>query len=201
MINVIDCMYSKLPDDDELLIYSKYVEDIYWNKLWKKLHLVCCYFVNVFTLSSEARLRIYNDAVHTILSSFLYINFISSWSVPWLRKLTIGLSAWKNWFNSWAVPFGFVVGHVEQRYVNFLRSRFSSVRTGTIRNKSKKKKAIPLQVWTGPWGFQEVEAPRFQDNRHMKLVRLSALSTGCLYPQRNIPGTHFCYRLSRPQWP
>jgi len=34
-----------------------------------------------------------------------------------------------------------------------------------------------------PWGFQEVEAPRFQDSRHMKVVRLSALRTGCLYPQ------------------
>jgi hypothetical protein len=33
------------------------------------------------------------------------------------------------------------------------------------------------------WGFQEVEAPRFQDNRHMKVVRFSALRTGCLYPQ------------------
>jgi len=34
-----------------------------------------------------------------------------------------------------------------------------------------------------PWGFQEVEAPRFQDNRHMKVVRLSALRTGRLYPK------------------
>jgi len=41
-------------------------------------------------------------------------------------------------------------------------------------------------------GFQEVEASRFQDNRHMNVVRLSALSTGCLYPPGNIPGTHFC---------
>jgi len=41
-------------------------------------------------------------------------------------------------------------------------------------------------------GFQEVEAPRFQDNRHMKVVRLPALRTGHIYPQRNIPGTHFC---------
>jgi len=37
----------------------------------------------------------------------------------------------------------------------------------------------------------EVEAPRFQDNRHMKVVRLSALRTGHLYPPGNIPGTHF----------
>jgi hypothetical protein len=35
----------------------------------------------------------------------------------------------------------------------------------------------------GPLGFQEVEAHRFIDNRYMKVVRLSALSTGCLYPQ------------------
>ena len=34
-----------------------------------------------------------------------------------------------------------------------------------------------------PWGFQEVEARRFQDNRHMQVVRLLALCTGRLYPQ------------------
>ena len=34
-----------------------------------------------------------------------------------------------------------------------------------------------------PWGFQQVEAPRFQDNRHLKVVRLSAQRTGRLYPQ------------------
>ena len=34
-----------------------------------------------------------------------------------------------------------------------------------------------------PWGFQEFEVPRFQDNRHMKVVRLSALRTDRLYPQ------------------
>jgi len=41
-------------------------------------------------------------------------------------------------------------------------------------------KAIPLQAWTGS---QEVEAPKFQDTQHMKVVRLSALCTGHLYPQ------------------
>ena len=43
-----------------------------------------------------------------------------------------------------------------------------------------------------PRGFQEVEAPRFQDSRHMKVVRLSALRTGRLYLPGNIPGTYFC---------
>ena len=60
-------------------------------------------------------------------------------------------------------------------------------------------KAIPLQAWTGPEGFQESEAPRFHNNRHMKVVSLSALSTGRLYTPGNIPGSHFCYRLSQPQ--
>jgi hypothetical protein len=33
----------------------------------------------------------------------------------------------------------------------------------------------------------------------MKVAGLSALRTGRLYPQRNVPGTHFCHRLSQPQ--
>jgi hypothetical protein len=40
-----------------------------------------------------------------------------------------------------------------------------------------KGKAIPLQSLDRPRVFREVEAPRFQDNRLMKLVRLSALRT------------------------
>ena len=46
-----------------------------------------------------------------------------------------------------------------------------------------------------PWVFQEYEVPRFQDNRHMKVARLSALRTGCLYPPVNIPDT----RVKRDQ--
>jgi len=34
-----------------------------------------------------------------------------------------------------------------------------------------------------PWGYQKFEARRFQDNRHMKVVRFSALGTGLLYHQ------------------
>jgi hypothetical protein len=49
-----------------------------------------------------------------------------------------------------------------------------------------------------PWGLQEVEAPRFQDNRHIKVVRLWALRTGRLYLHSRYPWYHFCYRLSRP---
>jgi len=48
--------------------------------------------------------------------------------------------------------------------------------------KDKKGKAIPLQAWRS-YGFQEVEAPRFPDNRHKKVVNFSALRTGRLYTQ------------------
>jgi len=34
-----------------------------------------------------------------------------------------------------------------------------------------------------PWGFQQFEAPRFQDSRYMKVVSLSALRTGRIYLQ------------------
>ena len=44
MINAIDCMYSKLSPEDEYLIYSKHVEDIYWNKLRNEVHLVGSYY-------------------------------------------------------------------------------------------------------------------------------------------------------------
>jgi len=45
-------------------------------------------------------------------------------------------------------------------------------------------KAIQLQVWTGPEGSRRLRYPRFQDNQHIKVVRLSALHTGRLYPKK-----------------
>jgi len=50
-------------------------------------------------------------------------------------------------------------------------------------NEKGKGKAIPLQAWTGPQSSRRSRLPRFQDNRHTKVVRLSALCIGCLYPQ------------------
>jgi len=46
-------------------------------------------------------------------------------------------------------------------------------------------KKNPFTGLDRPIGFQEVETPRFQDNWHMKVVRLSALCTGHLYPPGN----------------
>jgi hypothetical protein len=55
-----------------------------------------------------------------------------------------------------------------------------------------KRWSSPITGLDRPLGFQEVEAPRFLDNRHMKVVRLSDLRIGRVYPPANIPGTHFC---------
>jgi hypothetical protein len=44
-------------------------------------------------------------------------------------------------------------------------------------------KINPITGLGKPLGFQEFEALRFQDNRHMKVVRLSTLRTGRLYLQ------------------
>ena len=44
-------------------------------------------------------------------------------------------------------------------------------------------KSNPITGLDRPEGLQEFEAPRFQDNRHMKVVSLSALRTGLLYPK------------------
>jgi hypothetical protein len=46
-----------------------------------------------------------------------------------------------------------------------------------------KGKANPLQAWTDPEGSRRLRLPDFKDIRHMKVVRLLALSTGQLYLQ------------------
>jgi hypothetical protein len=48
--------------------------------------------------------------------------------------------------------------------------------------KSGVSKAIPLQAWTSPLGSRRMRLPEFLDSRHMKVVKLSALRTGRLYP-------------------
>jgi hypothetical protein len=61
-------------------------------------------------------------------------------------------------------------------------------------------KAIPVQPWTGPEGSRRLRLPDFQESRHMKVLRLSALRTGRLYPPGNIPGTHFCRGTEWCSW-
>jgi hypothetical protein len=50
-------------------------------------------------------------------------------------------------------------------------------------NSEHKGKAIHLQAWTDPEGSTRLRLLTFQENRHMKVVSLSALHTGRLYPR------------------
>jgi hypothetical protein len=60
------------------------------------------------------------------------------------------------------------------------------------------RKSNPCTGLDRPFGLQEVDAPRISTQRHMKMASLSAPRTGRLYFPREISGTHFCYRPSRP---
>ena len=61
-----------------------------------------------------------------------------------------------------------------------------------------KGKAVPLQAWKGPEGSRKLRLTDFmttaQDGgKVVSLTHRPPLSPG------NAPGTHFCYRPSRPQ--
>ena len=59
-------------------------------------------------------------------------------------------------------------------------------------------KAVPLQAWSGPEVSRKFKFPDFMTTAQDG-GKVDSLSTDRLYPQENIPGTHLCYRLSRPQ--
>jgi hypothetical protein len=60
-----------------------------------------------------------------------------------------------------------------------------------------KGKAVPLQAWSGPEGSRKLRFPDFMttakdDGKVVSLTHRLPLPPG------NTPGTHFCWRLSRP---
>ena len=57
---------------------------------------------------------------------------------------------------------------------------------------ARKCKAVPIQAYYRSWGFHDVEAPSFHDNQHMKVARLCAQITDCIYSPENIPAINFC---------
>jgi len=58
--------------------------------------------------------------------------------------------------------------------------------------KVKVKIMLSLEKPEGPCGFQKFEASRLHDSWFIKVLSLSALRTGHLYPPGNIAGTNLC---------
>jgi len=67
-------------------------------------------------------------------------------------------------------------------YTEYIHAEEIRFEVNRVNDTIKKQKSHPITGLDRPRGFQEVEAPRFPDIRHMKVVRLSALRTGRLYP-------------------
>ena len=87
----------------------------------------------------------------------------------------------------------FTLRHKKKNYAEeTYQNKYSSFLGNT------KGKAIPLRDWRGPQGPRRLGLPEFLDNWHLKVVWLSAIRTGRIYPPGKIPGTDFCQRLSRP---
>ena len=59
-------------------------------------------------------------------------------------------------------------------------------------------KAIPLQAWTSPEGSRSLRLPDFKKSA-LEGGRVVSPTRRPPLPAGNIPGTHFCYRLSQPQ--
>jgi hypothetical protein len=93
--------------------------------------------------------------------------------VPWSRK-----SRAIPLLSLWAV-------RPEQSLSAFTRVHFTLMHVGWV--VKGKGKAIPLQTWTCPEVSKRLRLPIFQDSRHMKVVRLSTIRTGRLYPQEILP--------------
>ena len=106
---------------------------------------------------------------------------IRKWMWPKLIQMTLKL--WLNGLSHFRTH-GYIC-------INTYGVRYSVQEHKCMINGSKKKSS-PITGLDRPWGFPEFEVPRFQDNRNMKVVRLSALRTGRLYPPGKILGTHCC---------
>jgi hypothetical protein len=118
----------------------------------------------------ELHLAIWNNMyfvdVHSLLSTRISMFLLYPHTIP---PSTSGLTTSMN-FRPWINR----PNHTLQNTLTKLLIMKFSTNTPCL-CKAKVKQSLDR-----PWGLQEVEAPRFQDNRHMKVVRTSVLFTGRL---------------------
>ena len=63
---------------------------------------------------------------------------------------------------------------------------------------SAKGKSVPLQAWSGPEGSKDLRFPDFMTTAQDG-GKVVSLTNRLHLPQGNTPGTHFCWKLGRPQ--
>jgi len=131
----------------------------------------------------------------TVLSSFDITYFIiikkrdtgksTSFSATPMKKQREAIST-KN-------KLGIMNQHEEHKQIPYIcrvlglaRSHVSNIRD------SGRDKAIPLQANCRPWGFQEVETPRFRGKLHMLGGKVVSPKHQPQLPLDNIPDAHFC---------
>ena len=85
-------------------------------------------------------------------------------------------------------------------FTELLRARVRSADV-CICHVSKARKAIPLQFWTGTEGSKRLRLPDFKTIGTWRWKGCQPYASPAFTPPppRNIPGTHFCWRLSQPQ--
>jgi len=105
---------------------------------------------------------------------------------------------WTNYDSDWFLKCAVKCNH-EFVKLEILQSVQKAGRGLQVTKYIRKTQTNPSTGLDRSWGFQKVGSPRFQDSRHIKMVRLSALRTGRLYLPGDISGTYCCKRLSRPQ--
>jgi len=120
------------------------------------------------------------------IGATLWKTVASLTTVPFMLKLVCNY-CFTNEFGS-CIPFDFRVHVIRKRRRLLWKHCVVSITPHLLSPKVDAKVNVkhPITGLDRPWGFQEVDAPRFQNSRHMKVVRLSALRTGCLYPQKLI---------------
>ena len=78
------------------------------------------------------------------------------------------------------------------------RLQACNIKTSKIIKRQGKGKAVPLQACSGAEGSRKLRFPDFM-TRAQDGGKVVSLTHRPPLPPGNAPGTHFCYRMSRPR--